>query len=566
MARRRMLGVALVILIIGALCTSVGTYALGSWGAKKVSGKRMYRWLENYVSLGWRRAGTPECDQAALFLLDKFKEFGLQAHLEPVSIDCWYPTNWELTVLAGSDPAAPPEDQPITCYPGIWYTGETSEEGIEAEMAYVGYGTPADFATTSVTGKIVLVDYQEIMHFQMSWQFTGAFQLAVAYGAVGFVAIDVLMDTVRTYGFEPHPELPCLTVGKEDGTYLKSLAGTSVKAKLVINANQEPRTTYNVVATLPGNGMIDEIIMLAGHYDSWFDGAVDNGGANMGMLELAKYYAGTSRESRDRTMIFVAHSAHETADPGNNGLQVFLREHEDIIPKIATAIYLDGFGATGYEVMTDGEIWETGWDEKRGLFASNPILAAYGEEAVIKYDLQPCLTAPVGYYVNDDEYFYEAGTPTFHLIGKPIWYHTPLDTVETCTPDQLERTALAHIDVIDKIANTPEGLLIAKDDNPNRMPPVPNQPPMEIMFEAFPDPAVVFNPMLVYLVFCLDVDGVMDMNLLEWDFGDGTPPVYASFATYHIYMTPGTYTITLTLTDDEGAVGSASKEITVVSP
>ena len=566
MTRRRMLGVALAILIIGALCSSVGTYALSSWGAKRVSGKRMYRWLENYVSLGWRRAGTPECDQAASFLLNKFKEFGLQAHLEPVSIDCWYPTNWELTVLAGSDPSAPPEDQPITCYPGIWYTGETPEEGIEAEMAYVGYGTPADFAATSVTGKIVLVDYQEIMHFQMSWQFTGAFQLAVAYGAVGFVAIDVLMDTVRTYGFEPHPELPCLTVGKEDGAYLKSLAGTSVKAKLVINANQEPRTTYNVVATLPGNGMIDEIIMLAGHYDSWFDGAVDNGGANMGMLELAKYYAGTSRESRDRTMIFVAHSAHETADPGNNGLQVFLNEHEDIIPKIATAIYLDGFGATGYEVMTDGEIWETGWDEKRGLFASNPILAAYGEEAAIKYDLQPCLTAPVGYYVNDDEYFYEAGTPTFHLIGKPIWYHTPLDTVETCTPDQLERTALAHIDVIDKIANTPEGLLIAKDDNPNRMPPVPNQPPMEIMFEAFPDPAVVFNPMLVYLVFCLDVDGVMDMNLLEWDFGDGTPPVYASFATYHIYMTPGTYTITLTLTDDEGAVGSASKEITVVSP
>lgn len=565
MTRRRMLGVALAIVIIGALCTSVGAYALGGWGVKKVSGKRMYRWLENYVSLGWRRAGTPECDQAALFLLDKFEEFGLKAHLEPVSINYWYPTNWELTVLAGLNPA-PPEDQPITCYPGIWYTGETPEEGIEAEMAYVGYGTPADFAATSVTGKIVLVDYQEIMHFQMSWRFTGAFQLAVAYGAVGFVAIDILMDTVRTYGFEAHPELPCLTVGKEDGAYLKSLAGSSVKARLALNANQEPRTTYNVVATLPGNRRIDEIIMLAGHYDSWFDGAVDNGGGNMGLLELARYYAGTSRASRDRTMIFLAHSAHETADPGHNGLQVFLSQHEDIIPKIATAIYLDGFGATGYEVMADGEIWETGWDEKRGIFTSNPILKTYGEEAALKYDLQPCTTAPFGYYVNDDEYFYEVGTPTFHLIGKPIWYHTPLDTVETCTPDQLERTTLAHIDVIDKIAKTPEGLLIAKDNNPNRVPPVPNQPPMEIMFEAFPDPVVVFNPLLVYMVFNVDVDGIIDMNLLEWDFGDGTPPVYADFATYHIYTTPGTYTITLTLTDDEGAVGSASKEVTVTSP
>ncbi len=563
MTRRRMLGVALVIIIIGALCTSVGTYALGGWGAKKASGKRMYHWLEKYVSLGWRRAGTPECDQAALFLLEKFNEFGLEAHLEPLSIYYWYPTNWELTVLAGPEPA-PSEDRPITGYPGIWYCGQTPEEGIEAEMAYVGYGTPADFAATSVTGKIVLVDYQELMHFQMSWQFTGAFELAVAYGAVGFVAIDALMDTVRTYGFGVYADLPCLTMGKEDGAYLKSLAGTSVKARLVLKANQEPGTTYNVVATLPGNGRMDEIIMLAGHYDSWFDGAVDNGGANMGMLELARYYAGTSRASRDRTMMFVAHSAHETADPGNNGLQVFLREHEDIIPKIATALYLDGFGATGYEVMADGEIWETGWDEKRGLFMSNPILKGYGEEAAIKYNLQPCLTAPFAYYVNDDAYFYEAGTPTFHLIGKPIWYHTPLDTIDTCTPDQLERTTLAHIEVIDKIANTPEGLLVAKDDNPNRVPPVPNEPPLEIMFEILPDPAVVFNPLFVYLVFGLDVDGTLDLNLLEWDFGDGTPPVYTDFVAYHVYMVPGTYTITLTLTDDEGAVGSATREITVL--
>ncbi|MEM2507506.1 MAG: M28 family peptidase [Nitrososphaeria archaeon] len=566
MIKKHILGMLALMIIFGAICASVGAYTLGLRKSEKaISGERMYRWLKEYISLGWRRAGTPECDRAALFILKKFREFGLSAHLEPFTINYWYPVKWELTVLAGPSPS-PPVDRSITCYPGIWYCGQTSPEGVVAELAYVGYGTPADFQKTDVKGKIVLVDYQEIMHFQMSWRFTGAFQLAVAYGAVGFVAIDVLMDTVRTYGFEAHPELPCLTVGKKDGAYLKSLAGTSAKVRLILNANQERRITYNVVATLPGNGNIDEIIMLASHYDSWFDGAVDNGGGNMGLLELARYYAKIPREKRDRTMIFLAHSAHETADPGRNGLQVFLSQHEDIIPKIATAIYIDGFGSTGYEVMADGEIWETGYDEKRGFFTSNPILKTYGEEAIIKYKLQPCVTAPFGFYVNDDEYFYKAGIPTFHVIGKPIWYHTPLDTIDKCTPDQLERTALAHVDVIDKISNTPEGLLIAKDINPNRVPPVPNQPPMEIMFEAFPNPVVVYNPLLVYIVFMVDVDGVINGNLIKWDFGDGTPPVYGNFATYHIYTAPGKYTITLSLTDDEGAVGSTSKEISVLPP
>jgi len=559
-----MLGIALTVIILGTLCASVGAYAWDVWKKEeKISGERMYRWLKEYVNLGWRRAGTPECDQAALFLLKKFKGFGLEAHLEPFTINYWWPVKWELTVLAGQDPA-PPEDRPIACYPGIWYCGQTPPEGIVAEMVYVGYGTPADFKKTNVTGKIVLVDYQEIMHFQMSWRFTGAYELAVAYGAVGFVAIDVLMDTVRTYGFKAYPELPCLTVGKKDGAYLKSLSGTSAKARFVLVANQEPRTTYNVVATLPGNGRMDEIILLAGHYDSWFEGAVDNGGGNMGLLELARHYARIPRSSRDRTMIFLAHSAHETADPGNNGLQVFLRQHADLIPKIAVGIYIDGFGSTGYEVTSDGEIWRTGWDEKRGFFTSNPILKAYGEEAIIKFKLQPCLTAPYGYYVNDDEYLYEAGIPTFHIIGKPIWYHTPLDTVDKCTPDQLERTALAHVDVINKIANTPEGLIKAKDRNPKRVP--HNQPPTQVIFEAFPDPVVVYNPLLVYVVFMLDTDGVVDGNLIIWDFGDGTPPVYGDFATYHVYMAPGKYTITLTITDDEGAAGFASKEITVLPP
>ena len=49
-----------------------------------------------------------------------------------------------------------------------------------------------------------------------------------------------------------------------------------------------------------------------------------------------------------------------------------------------------------------------------------------------------------------------------------------------------------------------------------------------------------------------------------WDFGDGTTAT--AIAPSHAYSTPGTYTVQLTVTDTFGAVGSALRSVTVVSP
>jgi PKD repeat protein len=47
----------------------------------------------------------------------------------------------------------------------------------------------------------------------------------------------------------------------------------------------------------------------------------------------------------------------------------------------------------------------------------------------------------------------------------------------------------------------------------------------------------------------------------SWDFGDGTSG--NGVQTTHAYVIPGTYTVTLTVTDDVGQTGFASKEVTV---
>jgi PKD repeat protein len=49
-----------------------------------------------------------------------------------------------------------------------------------------------------------------------------------------------------------------------------------------------------------------------------------------------------------------------------------------------------------------------------------------------------------------------------------------------------------------------------------------------------------------------------------WDFGDGASSIQQSPS--HVYSSQGTYTATLTVTDNQGATGSKSIQITVLAP
>jgi PKD repeat protein len=79
-----------------------------------------------------------------------------------------------------------------------------------------------------------------------------------------------------------------------------------------------------------------------------------------------------------------------------------------------------------------------------------------------------------------------------------------------------------------------------------------------------PSPAIAFTPSCALLVctFAAGSSGVgVDVVAYQWDFGDGTRA--ESQNPQHSYASAGTYRVSLTTTNDNGAIDRSSEQVTV---
>jgi carboxypeptidase Q len=262
----------------------------------------------------------------------------------------------------------------------------------------------------------------------------------------------------RTY--DASKAVPTVVLRNEDfGRIERRLAdGDDVRLMFDIVNREYPagKTTYNVVAEIPGTDKADEIVMLGGHLDSWHaaTGATDNAiGASI-MMEAARVIQALGLKPR-RTLRVALWSAEEQ---GLLGSQAYVKEHfgsfEEPKPEFAKLVcYFNIDSGTG---------------RVRGASVFGPPAAA----TIVRNALEPFADLGVVGAVastsralggTDSTSFNNAGLAGIGMTQDPIEYmgqtwHTSIDTYERIVPEDARNAAVVVAAAVWQVANRDEML------------------------------------------------------------------------------------------------------------
>ena len=261
---------------------------------------------EAYLSnaLGWRTAGSDAEHAAADYIAAEMESIGLEVEKVPVTVDKWQFNDASLTV-DGTD---------IDIMPASYAATGTDAEGITAELVDLGTGTAAEYEGVDVTGKIVLAGVDQ---WNTAWidQYLNEAEL---HGAAAIVTYDVggyatySDDMINMQDICSEDVLPCVSISKNQYNDLAAaMAEGHTTATLKVDNVVEPDsgTSYNVVGRLKGRSS-EQQILVAGHYDIYFNGFQDDSCAIGLVLAMAKGMVDANYQP-ENDILFIAHGSEE---------------------------------------------------------------------------------------------------------------------------------------------------------------------------------------------------------------------------------------------------------------
>jgi hypothetical protein len=258
--------------------------------------------------------------------------------------------------------------------------------------------------------------------------------------------------------YDPTKTVPTLILRNDDyGRVERLLAdGDDVKMEfhIVNHVYPEGKTSYNVLAEIPGTDKADEIVMLGGHLDSWHaaTGATDNAIGSAIMMEAARLIQALGLQPR-RTVRVALWSGEEE---GLLGSLAYVKQHfgtaENPKPEWSK---LDCY----FNVDTG-----TGRLRGAGIFGPaeagavlRPVLAQYTDWGV--FGVSTTNSRATG--GTDSTSFNNAGLAGVGFAQDPIEYntlthHTNLDTYERIVPDDVHKAAAIVAAAVWHVANRDE--------------------------------------------------------------------------------------------------------------
>jgi len=396
--------------------------------AEATSGARLMEHVRRIAR--WRRhAGTAEEREAFGYLQTALDGYGyatrLLVHDAYISLPVAARIEWDggtLPALAHS------------------FSRSTPPEGVLGELLAAGAGRPADYAGADARGKIVLLDGVASPGAALEASRRGA--LAQIHVSPHEHVHDMCVSPV--WGSPTDEDLPRLpatvivSVARADGEALRlALARGPVRLRVFAEVDTGWRQTPILQADLPGRDPATWL-MFSGHACSWYEGAMDNGGANATMLEVARLVA-QHRDRWERGLRLLFWSGHSQGRySGSTWYADAYRE--EIADGCAGHINVDSTGGMGNTVVADATAMaETGaladailrtyagqgWSGRRMQRAGDQSFWGIGVSCLFaNMSEQPARPGDV----NASAAVF--GAEARAGAGTGWWWHTPHDTVD----------------------------------------------------------------------------------------------------------------------------------------
>lgn len=373
-----------------------------------------------------RVAGTPEDLKTAQLLKSVCDDAGIPAVIEDFEIDVVNVKTATLEVLE-------PEYQAFPVI-AIGNTANTPEEGVVGGFKYIEDATDANM--TDIEGKIVLMQGRTSPELMEKFKNKGV----LGYISIGgdFYEDESIKNELRPASArgKGHP-VPGLRIHISEAE--KLVRAKPAKVRLVMQAETVKAKSYNVVATIEGTDLKDEIIAFSAHCDSvpYSKGSWDNATGSVTIMELMQHF---KEMGSRRTLKFIWCGAEEI---GLVGSREYCKAHEEELKNYIFNINFDMTGVTiGFE--------------KCCVSASEDTLHAI--EYTAKLNNYP-VKAELGTYSSDSTSFAGAGVPacTFARLaprgGAQIHNHN--DTMDHLDPDSFMITANFVATFAEQLANAP---------------------------------------------------------------------------------------------------------------
>ena len=291
--------------------------------------------------IGHRLSGSSNLARAIEWALAQMKNDGLDnVRAEKVMVPHWVRGEESLEILS-------PLAQKLSLL-GLGNSVGTPAEGISADAVVVRNFAELDALGDRVRGKIVVYNapfttYGATVQYRLNGASHAARHGAVAalVRSIGPVSLQTPHTGAMNYDAQ-QPKIPVAAITIEAAEMMQRTyeRGDRITLRLKMDAKFLPDAeSANVIAELKGTERPDEIVVLAGHYDSWDvgQGAHDDGGGCIAAWEAVRLLKELGLRPR-RTIRVVLYTNEENGLRGGNA---YRDAHRAELPKHIFAIESD---------------------------------------------------------------------------------------------------------------------------------------------------------------------------------------------------------------------------------